>query len=819
MHYLTKILSSYKTSLGLMLGYAFVLAIATFIEKQMGTMAAKMLVYYSPLFIFWQFLMVVNFVAIVWKHRLWERPRWGMMTIHAAFIVILAGALCSHLFSIEGLLHLREGEQSNRIAVRTQKGTYFHTLPFEVELIDFTLARYPGSTSPSSFESEVRVHVDGKTQQALIFMNNVLDVKGYRFYQASYDADERGTILSVNHDILGRNITYSGYFLLSVGFVLSFFGKRSRFRILAAQLKRLQLEKQVSALCLVGLLAFPGIANAEERPRMDMESAVRQFAVNPEHAAAFGLLPMQSESGRMIPINTFASEVLRKLHKSETFGQLNSDQFLLSLLALPDMWMRVPLIPVSNTEIISRYHLPGKACSYLQMFDSYGAYKFQQQVEEAYSKQPNERTRFDKDLMKLDEQVNILHQLLNYRLLRIFPQENNPAHKWYAPGDDLSAYSGKDSLFVSHIFNWYLGEVQTALKTQDWSKADEILAMISKYQQAKNHTLDIRPQKMQAEVKYNRMNIFSKCKVGYLITGGLLLILSFVRMFQKGEKVPSPPLANISTYQYLLIAAILAVFLFHTYGMGMRWYIGGYAPWSNSYETMVYVAWATVAAGGLLGRSHITLALATLFGGIILFVSGLNWMDPQIGTLVPVLKSPWLMFHVAVIVAAYGFFGICCLLGITNMVLMGFADAHNEGLLRARIKELTLVNEMSLLIGLAFMTIGTFLGAIWANESWGRYWGWDPKETWALITLVVYALVEHLRLVRRWYSLWSFNFLTVLAFGSVLMTFFGVNYFLSGMHSYGENEQVNNLFGYLFAAILLILCLALWAFRKRDVMH
>lgn len=819
MHYLTKILSSYKTSLGLMLGYAFVLAIATFIEKQMGTMAAKMLVYYSPLFIFWQFLMVVNFIAIVWKHRLWERPRWGMLTIHAAFIVILAGALCSHLFSIEGLLHLREGEQSNQIAVRTQKGTYFHTLPFEVELIDFTLARYPGSTSPSSFESEVRVHVDGKTQQALIFMNNVLDVKGYRFYQASYDADERGTILSVNHDILGRNITYSGYFLLSVGFVLSFFGKRSRFRILAAQLKRLQLEKQVSALCLVGLLFFPGFATAEEHPQMDLGNTVQQFAVNPEHAAAFGLLPMQSESGRMIPVNTFASEVLRKLHKSETFGQLNSDQFLLSLLALPDMWMRVPLIPVSNTEIISRYHLPGKACSYLQMFDSYGAYKFQQQVEEAYSKQPNERTRFDKDLMKLDEQVNILHQLLNYRLLRIFPQENNPAHKWYAPGDDLSAYSGKDSLFVSHIFNWYLGEVQTALKTQDWSKADEILAMISKYQQAKNHTLDIRPQKMQAEVKYNRMNIFSKCKVGYLITGGLLLILSFVRMFQKGEKVPSRSLANISTYQYLLIAAILAVFLFHTYGMGMRWYIGGYAPWSNSYETMVYVAWATVAAGGLLGRSHITLALATLFGGIILFVSGLNWMDPQIGTLVPVLKSPWLMFHVAVIVAAYGFFGICCLLGITNMVLMGFAGAHNEGLLRARIKELTLVNEMSLLIGLAFMTIGTFLGAIWANESWGRYWGWDPKETWALITLVVYALVEHLRLVRRWYSLWSFNFLTVLAFGSVLMTFFGVNYFLSGMHSYGENEQVNNLFGYLFAAILLILCLALWAFRKRDVMH
>ena len=823
MQHLTRILSSYITSLILMLGYACVLAIATFIEKQMGTMAAKTLVYYSPLFILWQFIMVVNFIAIVWKHRLWKRPKWGMMTIHAAFIVILAGAMCSHLFSIEGLLHLREGEQSNQIVVRTQEGTYFHILPFEVELIDFTLTRYPGSTSPSSFESEVQVHIDGKKQQALIFMNNVLDVKGYRFYQASYDTDECGTILSVNHDIIGRNITYSGYFLLLVGFIMSLFGKRSRFHALIAKLNKLHIADR-SILCLVGLFLLSGMTQAEEQPKINLDQAIQQFSVKPEHAEAFGLLPMQSESGRMIPINTFSSEILRKLHKSEQFGKLNSDQFLLSLLALPDMWMRVPLIPVSNTEIISRYHLPDKSCSYLQVFDSHGAYKFQQQVEEAYNKQPNERTRFDKDLMKLDEQVNILHQLLNYRLLRIFPNEKDPNHKWYAPGDDLSSYSGKDSMFVSRIFIWYLGEVQTALKSQDWSKADEVLAMIGKYQQAKNKTLDTSPKKMQAEVKYNQMNIFGKCKVGYLIAGGLLLILSFIRMFRETKEKTGPSahpfihqLSNLSTYQFLLIAAVLVVFLFHTYGMGMRWYIGGYAPWSNSYETMVYVAWATVAAGGVLGRSRITLALAAIFGGIILFVSGLNWMDPQIGTLVPVLKSPWLMFHVAVIVAAYGFFGICCLLGITNMILMGFVNPRTKTLLQTRIKELTLINEMALLIGLAFMTIGTFLGAIWANESWGRYWGWDPKETWALITLVVYAIVEHLRLVRRWYNLWSFNFLTILAFGSVLMTFFGVNYFLSGMHSYGENEQVSNLFNYLFLAIIGILALALWAFRKHNL--
>ena len=247
--------------------------------------------------------------------------------------------------------------------------------------------------------------------------------------------------------------------------------------------------------------------------------------------------------------------------------------------------------------------------------------------------------------------------------------------------------------------------------------------------------------------------------------------------------------------------------------MGMRWYIAGYAPWSNSYETMVYVAWATVFAGWLFARrSLLTFALATLFGGVILFVSGLNWMDPQINPLVPVLKSPWLMFHVAVIVGAYGFFGISCLLGLVNLVMMSLKKA----VLAQRIKELSIINEMSLLIGLALMTIGTFLGAIWANESWGRYWGWDPKETWALVTMIVYAIVTHLHLVPFRNSLWLFNIASVVAFYSVLMTFFGVNYFLSGMHSYGQNDHVGGMFVYLLLSVLLVALIGFISFARRQ---
>lgn len=801
---LEKFISSYVTTLVLLVIYALGLAVATFIEKYYGTVAAKAMVYYSPLFFFLQFLMVANFVAIVVKHHLLKSQKWGLMVVHFSLIIILLGALVSHIFGEEGILHLREGEASDRIAVRTSNQTYYHTLPFTVELVKFTLSRYPGSASPSAYESELLVHVDGKTRHERVYMNNILDVKGYRFFQASYDPDEEGTVLSVNKDVAGRNITYAGYLLLTIGFILCFVGKNSRFMQLSRRLKLLRSSKAVLFLLWA---AAPFALSASNDHTPDMMEIVQKYAINPEHAARFGALPIQSGSGRMLPVNTFSSEVLRKLHKADRIGSLNSDQFLLSLLAMPEMWIRVPLIALNNNELAAYYDLRKDECAYLEVFDSNGNYKLQEKLEQAYNKMPTERTRFDKDLLKLDEQINIFHQLINYQMLNLFPLENDENHKWYASGDDLSGFSGKDSMFVSRIMGWYLAEVQDALKNGDWSKADEVVGMISTYQQAKNNTLDISPEKIEAEIKYNNLDVFRQCKKGYLVLGGLLLVFSFVALFKKGKWVVS--------VQWFLAFGIFVVFSFHVYGMGMRWYIAGYAPWSNSYETMVYVAWATVLAGLLfVRRSVLTFALATLFGGIILFVSGLNWMDPQINPLVPVLKSPWLMFHVAVIVAAYGFFGICCLIGLTNMVLIGLTNERNKDMLPVRIRELSIVNEMALLVGLALMTIGTFLGAVWANESWGRYWGWDPKETWALITMIVYAVVEHVRLVPQCKNLWLFNFLSVLAFASVLMTFLGVNYFLSGMHSYGQNDNVNGIFIYLYASVFVVILLGVGSYFK-----
>lgn len=818
-----RFLSSYKTTITLLLIYACGLATATFVEKQMGTEAAVMLVYYSPLFFFLQFLLVVNFLLIVLHRRFIQKKKWPMLVIHFAFIVILAGALTTFLFGKEGQVHIREGEKTDRMVMHTSKGTETETLPFVLELTDFRLIRYPGSQTPSSYESDLLVHVDGEVREARVFMNNVLDVKGYRFFQASYDRDEMGAILSVNRDVTGSTITYSGYLLLITGFLLMFFLPDSRFRKQQQRLRQIRESARKGAVVPLFLLiashgfaqdmpagSMSGIvvpdqtteATIRDMPAGSMSGTVQETGIPPEHAARFGALPVQFR-GRIMPMNTFSSEILRKVHKEQTFGNLNSDQFLLGLFAMPQMWMQAPLIALSDPQVKAQYNLPDDGVPFYLLFDRQGNYRLLPQLQEISHRQT--RTTSEKELIKFDERVNILYQLMNHSMPGIFPDAGDPSHTWYAPGNDLSLFSQTDSIFIAQAFERYLTEVRQALKSGDWRKPDEALRVIEAFQLKNDKASLIRTAKLKVETGYNRMDLFNHCKAGYFIVGALLLVFAFMQLIHRQSWMRSISSA--------LIVCVVLLFLCHGCGIGMRWYISGYAPWSNSYETMVYVAWVTVLAGFIFGRkSMLTLALATLFGGVILFVAALNWMDPQINTLAPVLKSPWLMFHVAVIVAAYGFFGIAFLLGITNLLMMAFAKRSAR--LSYRIDELSVINEMSLCVGLVLMTVGTFLGAVWANESWGRYWGWDPKETWALITIVIYTVVTHLHLVKKWYSQWLFNLLSVCAFSSVLMTFLGVNYFLSGMHSYGQTDGISSIFVYIAAGFALIVILGFFSYRR-----
>ncbi|HAC22315.1 MAG TPA: cytochrome C biogenesis protein [Porphyromonadaceae bacterium] len=798
---LTRIISSPRSTIVLLSLYAILLAGATFIEKLHGTIVAKEYVYYSPVLLLLQFAMILNFIGAIDRLKLFRQKKWGVLISHIAFIVILIGAFVTHVFGEEGMVHIREGQKTNQLVIQKFDRTELHSLPFEIELVDFSLNRYPGSSSPSSYESLLRVYYNGTTFDQKVFMNNVMDLEGYRFFQASYDQDEKGTILSVNKDVAGRYVTYLGYLLLVVGFIYSLIGKNSRLRFLNNRLKTYSNKLSVFLVFL-----FMGATSICANESMNFEKAAESMAIPKVEAEKFGLMPMQMYNGRMVPVNTFSNEVMRKLHKDEMYNNQSADQVLLGILTYPQIWSRIPLIEVPNKQIVKNYALNGKMCAYVDLFDQQGNYKLQSEIDQIYNKMPNERNQMDKDLLKLDEKVNIFYQLINGRLLNLFPLENDQNHKWFASGDDLSSFSEKDSMFVSRIFDWYTEEVAEAVKSGDWSKTDEVLSMISTYQSAKNNTLQINQSKLKWESYYNKMHVFRHCFKLYLILGGILLVISLAKMFE--EK----PVYSLLFKVFALL--IGAVFIVHTFGMGLRWYVSGYAPWSNSYETMVYVGWATMFGGLLfIRRSPITFALASLFTGVILFVSGLNWMDPQINALVPVLKSPWLMFHVAVIVAAYGFFGISTLLGLFNLVLMSFGKKQLN-LLVPKIKEFTIINEMSMLIGLILMTVGTFLGAVWANESWGRYWGWDPKETWALITMVVYAIVTHIRLINKINILFWFNLLSVFSFASVLMTFLGVNYFLSGMHSYGKNDAFDGISLYLYIVLIILSVISLISYMR-----
>ncbi|MDR1373007.1 MAG: cytochrome c biogenesis protein CcsA [Dysgonamonadaceae bacterium] len=518
--------------------------------------------------------------------------------------------------------------------------------------------------------------------------------------------------------------------------------------------------KIINSLYRIILLFLLTNLSIAAQSKADIYNLFQTKTILASHAATFGALPLQTADGRFEPVNTFSSEILRKLHHSDKIGNLSSEQFLLSLLTMPEMWMHVPFIYIKNKEISKHYGLPERQIAYIEIFDDNGDYRLQKDVDAAFSKPPSARSKFDKDLLKLNEQIHIFSQLANREMLNLFPVPDDKNHSWTNENELLPVY---------------LSAVADALQKDEWKTANSALQAIAEYQ-AKNSTLKIDNKKLQAELLYNRLNIFAFCKKFYFVLGAHLFVFAFVFLFKQKKSVKIGIVLQTG-----LIAAVLA---YHLFGIILRSYISGYAPWTNAYETMVYVGLVTVAAGLIFARkSAITVALATLFGGVILFVSGLNWLDPQISPLAPVLNSPWLMIHVAVIVAAYGFFGVSFLLGITNLIL--FKAIKSCKYIKAS-NQLTVINELSLWAGLAFMTIGTFVGAVWANESWGRYWGWDPKETWALITLVVYAIALHLRLIKQWDSPTVLNWASVLAFASVLMTYFGVNYYLTGMHSYGS---------------------------------
>ncbi|MBN1339251.1 MAG: cytochrome c biogenesis protein CcsA, partial [Bacteroidales bacterium] len=454
----------------------------------------------------------------------------------------------------------------------------------------------------------------------------------------------------------------------------------------------------------------------------------------------------------------------------------------------------------------------GKYASFNDIVDIDGAegYRLSGYVDNAYQKKPAQRNKFDNEILKVDERVNIVFMVFNRSFMTIFPVPGHENFKWVDPESSQTYLEGDEAAFVHGILTLYLQSVNAAVQTGIWGEADGNLTHIKTYQHKFGGEIMPSVSKVKMEIAYNNYNIFSKLSRYYGMIGFFLLVLYFLHILRPRFRLHWPIRIGI--------ALVAVLFIAHTAGLIIRWYISGHAPWSNGYESMIYIGWATVFAGILfVRRAQIALPATAMLASLILMVAGLSWMDPEITNLVPVLKSYWLVIHVAIITASYGFLALGALLGLISMFIMVVRSAKNAFRLNLVITEITHIIEMTLIIGLFLLTIGTFLGGVWANESWGRYWGWDPKETWALITILVYAFVVHMRYIPGFRGVFPMNFAALISYSSVLMTYFGVNYYLSGLHSYAKGDPVPvPSFVYYSLAVVTVLAVLSFISEKKH---
>ena len=717
----------------------------------------------------------------------YNQPQSGMATTNAMQVEVTVGNQ-SKMLNVLGEKGIRGEPYSttiNGIQVDVSYGSKTIELPFSLELKDFQLERYPGSNSPSSYASEV-VLKDGNLQRPFrIFMNNILKYKGYRFFQSSYDTDEKGTILSVNHDALGTSVTYFGYLIMVLGMVLTLFNKNSRFKRLLRTSARLREERK--KLFAVLLLGFVFAFNAGAQGIGG--------TIDKSHISNFEKLLIQSTKGRIEPASTLSSEILRKVAKKNNWKGMSASTIFLDMQANPEKWKNIAFIKIGNPELRRMLGVNGKYASFNQIVAprEMGGYKLRSMVSAAYEKAANQRNKLDKEIINVDERINILMNVFSGNFLKIFPVAGHSNQKW-VNAEDASQLGPDGEKFAHESINNYL----RAVSSNDWATANQLLQSLKSYQQAQGAKIIPSKTKVSLEVLYNNLNIFGKLSKIYMLLGLILLVLQLSAIFNPNLKFP--------ILRKFAFGLVVLLFLLHTAGLGIRWYISDHAPWSNGYESMVFVSWATCMAGLIFAkRSEITLSLTTVLAGLTLMVAGMSWMSPEITNLVPVLKSYWLIVHVAIITASYGFLGIGALLGLLNLILMITRNKKNMIRVNYTIKELVNVTEITLLIGLLMLTVGSFIGGVWANESWGRYWGWDPKETWALVTILVYTFVGHMHKIPGFKGQFAMSAGALLGFSSVLMTYFGVNYYLSGMHSYAQGEPAPIPVGVYVAVVAVII--------------
>lgn len=721
-----------------------ILITATIVESSKGTAFVRQHIYTSAWFVvLWAALVVAAAVYIVLRKNK-SNISTSVLLVHASFLVILLGAFTSWTMAESGTIHLRQNETTS--TMKDEEGKT-KELGFEVSLKNFNVVNYPGTDAPMDYVTMLTTN----TQEIKVSMNNIGSFNGYRFIQSGYDSDMQGTTLGVYHDPWGIGITYTGYALLFISLIATMVSKKTRMRHLYRKALSLQGAKAWAVTALLAVSSFATSANAQEMVKIDGDIA-----------DDFGKICVLYNS-RITPINTVATSFVTKLCGKPTWDGLSSNQVFAGWIFDVPYWETVKMIEIKEKKAQELLGINGKWASFDDFWDSYNNYKLDAPLKKAYK---DGDTKLQKQLRDADEKFNIIRMLYGGEMLKMFPYAGKQGHmQWFAPGQPLGnlKLDEKELVFIKKSMD-YLAE---SIITGDKARAEEIAKKIYSYQHVRGKAVVPTKFRIYTETFYNKTNA-QRLPVMLYLTLSLVLAIVSTLSLNNGKQKKTRLVSSVLTWVMLIHTTLL---------LALRWFVSGHLPMSNGYETMQFMAWATLIVTLVMQKRFLPVKqFGPLLSSFALLVAMITDGNPQITQLMPVLQSPLLSVHVMVIMFSYALFGLTALIGLQGLIAHHRKQEEKE-------QQLAALSQFLLYPAVVLIAIGIFIGAIWANVSWGRYWSWDSKETWALITMLIYSAPLHADI--KWLrKAQHMHIYMLLAFLSVLMTYFGVNYFLSGMHSY-----------------------------------
>lgn len=717
---------------------------ATIIEKYEGTTFVGEHIYGAWWFVALWAVLTVAALAYMVERRVYKRT--AVMLLHLSFVVILAGALTTHLFARRGTVRLRTGVPE---IIYVDKDHKVEHLPFSLTLKEFRIINYPGTDAPLDYQSVI---LHGQ-EEVLVSMNNIGYIEGYRLFQQSYDSDGDGVLLGISYDPYGIAITYLGYLMLLLGIIATLLSRKTQMRAL--------YRKAITGALL--LMSISAHAVDSLQLTVDKDIAHRMGTINVLY------------NNRICPLNTVATDFVTKLSGNASWQGYSADEVFMSWMIYYSPWEKQKLIRVKSREIQQMLGIDSQWASYSDFLDAYHEYKLQdaimgllevkgQKSKAALDLSPQTLDKMPdrKALMDADEKFHLVEMFYHGQFIRMFPYSIKGVVNWYSPGGQAlpREIPVKEQFFIKQSMDFLTESIVTGQR----DRAFEIIAKIKLFQ--RDMIGDILPSERATatEIFYNTLRSY-KWPVFLALTLSLILCVISVLKVKSG--------------QWTLLILNSSLFIYISLQLGLRWWLSGHIPVSNGHETMLFMAWVLILLTFLLYRKFpIMLSFGPLIASFCLLVSMLAGSNSQLTPLMPVLQSPLLSVHVMTVMCAYAIFALQVLLGIQALLLM---KKHQH---TTQLDQITALSQLMLYPAVFLLTIGIFLGAVWANVSWGNYWSWDPKESWALITLMVYAVPLHKASLGIFRRPRVYHIYIVAAFLAVLITYFGVNYLLGGMHSY-----------------------------------